>query len=232
MPFSVRRGSYRSIILKHTTSAAARQFLQKKTGKKIVSWYDKIIVWSARPLKQLRRSQIGNIFYYETSARLRSRALPRKCLTHCTRQVGRWDTQPFSLLAKFLPYLVHGCWRTYVVLVVSSSVWHVFFTLKHWLNCTPTCSVAMLVLFRSLCFCGGRRQRRRRCYARRDLSSMQRKAAKKDAWRPKCAAPRLVYDSALFFETFVYVCVRTTYEQMYSEKKKQKTRRSGLGMDM
>ena len=27
-----------------------------------------------------------------------SRALSGKWLTHCTRQVGRWDTQPFSLL--------------------------------------------------------------------------------------------------------------------------------------
>ena len=51
-------------------------------------------------------------------------------------------------------------------------------------------------------FCDGRRKRCR-CFVRRDLSSMQRKPAKKEAWRPKCAAPRLVYDSALFFETSI-----------------------------
>ena len=33
-----------------------------------------------------------------------------------------------------------------------------------------------------------------RCFVRRDLSSMRRKTAKKEAWRPKCAAPRLGYE--------------------------------------
>ena len=47
--------------------------------------------------------------------------------------------------------------------------------------------------FRSLCFRGGR-GKRWRCYIRRDLSSMQRKTAKKEAWRPKCVAPRLGYE--------------------------------------
>ena len=49
---------------------------------------------------------------------------------------------------------------------------------------------------------------------------MQRKTAKKEAWRPKCAAPRLVYDPVLFPETVVHVYVRTTYDQIYSAKKK------------
>ena len=48
------------------------------------------------------------------------------------------------------------------------------------------------------------------------LSSMQRKTAKKEAWRPKCAAPRLVCDSALFFETFMHVYVRRTYNTLVS----------------
>ena len=53
---------------------------------------------------------------------------------------------------------------------------------------------------------------------------MQRKIAKKKAWRPKCAAPRLVYDSTLFFETFMHVrvYVGTTYDQIYSMKEKKK----------
>ena len=45
--------------------------------------------------------------------------------------------------------------------------------------------------------------------------------AKKKAWRQKCAAPRLVYDSALFFETCMYVNVRITYDQVYLTKKKK-----------
>ena len=63
---------------------------------------------------------------------------------------------------------------------------------------------------------------------------MQRKTAKKEAWRPKCAGLRLVYDSALFFETFmdaVYV-VRTTKYTLVKKKKRKPLRRSGLGMDM
>ena len=50
------------------------------------------------------------------------------------------------------------------------------------------------------------------------LSSIQWKAAIKEAAWPKCAAPRLVYDSALFFETCMDVYVRTTYDQIYSAK--------------
>ena len=50
---------------------------------------------------------------------------------------------------------------------------------------------------------------------------MPRKTAK-EAWRPKCAAPRLVYDSALFFEIFMHVFARTTYNQIYSAKKKKR----------
>ena len=42
-------------------------------------------------------------------------------------------------------------------------------------------------------FCGCRRKSLR-CYVRRDLSSMQGKTTKKEAWRPKCAAPRLGYE--------------------------------------
>ena len=33
---------------------------------------------------------------------------------------------------------------------------------------------------------------------------MQRKTAKEEAWRPRCAAPRLVYYSALFLETILH----------------------------
>ena len=63
---------------------------------------------------------------------------------------------------------------------------------------------------------------------------MQRETAKKEAWRPKCAAPRLVYDSALVFETFMHAYVRTTYDEIHSAKKRKNPspRRSGLGMDM
>ena len=43
---------------------------------------------------------------------------------------------------------------------------------------------------------------------------------KKEAWRPECAAPRLVYDSALFFETFMHV--------LRMAGKKRKKLRSGL----
>ena len=50
---------------------------------------------------------------------------------------------------------------------------------------------------------------------------MQRKTAK-EAYRPTCAAPRLVDDAALFFETFRHVSVRTTYDQIYSGKEKKK----------
>ena len=50
--------------------------------------------------------------------------------------------------------------------------------------------------------------------------SMQRKTARKEAWWPKCAAPRLVYDATLFSETF-YARTRTyyNYDQIYSGKK-------------
>ena len=56
------------------------------------------------------------------------------------------------------------------------------------------------------------------CYVRRDLSSIQWKAATKEAEWPKCAALWLVYDLALFFETCMHVYVRTTYDQIYSGK--------------
>ena len=51
---------------------------------------------------------------------------------------------------------------------------------------------------------------------------MQRKTARKEAWRPKCAAPRLVYDSALFFETCMHVYVRTIRTTKYIQWKKKK----------
>ena len=72
------------------------------------------------------------------------------------------------------------------------------------------------------------------CYVRRDLSSIQWEAAIKEAEWPKCAAPRLVYDSALLFETFIMqVYVRTTFDQIYSAKTSNKRNgSSGLGMDM
>ena len=44
------------------------------------------------------------------------------------------------------------------------------------------------------------------------LSSIQWKAATKEAEWPKCAAPRLVYDSAFFFEcTYTYVLYTAKY---------------------
>ena len=46
-----------------------------------------------------------------------------------------------------------------------------------------------------------------RCYVRRDLSSKQRKTGKEEAWRPKCAAPRLGYErnrKATFYFIFIY----------------------------
>ena len=67
-----------------------------------------------------------------------------------------------------------------------------------------------------ICFRGGRRYRWRR-FVRRDLSSM--KTAEKEAWRPKCTAPKLVCEYALFLETFMHVYVpRTTHDQMHSAK--------------
>ena len=63
---------------------------------------------------------------------------------------------------------------------------------KHWLNFTATCSVAMLVLWK-LCFRGGR-WKRWICYVRQDMSPKQRKTRQKEAWRPKCSAPRLGYE--------------------------------------
>ena len=51
-----------------------------------------------------------------------------------------------------------------------------------------------------------------------EILSVQWKAAIKEAEWPTCAAPRLVYDSALFFETCLHVYVRTTYDQIYSVK--------------
>ena len=47
---------------------------------------------------------------------------------------------------------------------------------------------------------------------------IQVKSAIKEGEWPKCAAPRLVYSSALFFETCMHVCVRTTFDQIYSAK--------------
>ena len=60
------------------------------------------------------------------------------------------------------------------------------------------------------------------------LSSIQWKTAIKEAEWPKCAAPRLVYDSPLFFETCMHVYVHTrstTYDQIYSAKIKSIPRR-------
>ena len=65
---------------------------------------------------------------------------------------------------------------------------HIF----NWLNCTPAFSVAMLVLQKFVFL--WRSTKEVRCHVRRDLSSVQRKTAKKEAWRPKCAAPRLCYE--------------------------------------
>ena len=42
----------------------------------------------------------------------------------------------------------------------------------------------------------------------------------KEAEWPTSAASKLVYDSALFFEIFMHVYVRTTYDQKYSAKLK------------
>ena len=48
---------------------------------------------------------------------------------------------------------------------------------------------------------------------------MQRKTAKEEAWRPMCAAPRLVYDCTLLGD--IYARTRA-YDQIYSAKKKTK----------
>ena len=69
--------------------------------------------------------------------------------------------------------------------------------------------------FKSLCFSGGQRKRWI-CDVQRDMFLMQRNTAKKEAWRPRCAAHRLVYDSEFFLETFMHVYVRTTYDQIHS----------------
>ena len=44
------------------------------------------------------------------------------------------------------------------------------------------------------------------------LSSVQRKTAKKEAWRPK------VYGYERFFETFTHVYLSTSHDQIYSAK--------------
>ena len=43
---------------------------------------------------------------------------------------------------------------------------------------------------------------------------------------------KTAYDSALFFETFKHVYVRTTYDQIYSAKQTHTHRRSDFGMNM
>ena len=48
-----------------------------------------------------------------------------------------------------------------------------------------------------------------RCYVRRDLSSMQRKTTKKEAWQPKCAAPRLGYEQN---QKATYCCFYLGYQ--------------------
>ena len=104
----------------------------------------------------------------------------------------------------------------------STWVWLYCTIIMYWLNCTARCSVVMLPQsFRSLCFCGGRRKRWT-CYVRRDLLSMQRKTARKEAWRPNCAAPRLVHGSAPFFKTFVHVYVRTIRTTKYIQREKKR----------
>ena len=45
-------------------------------------------------------------------------------------------------------------------------------------------------------------------------------------------APRLVYDSAFFFETCIHVYVRTTYDQICPATIKINPQRQGLGMDI
>ena len=48
--------------------------------------------------------------------------------------------------------------------------------------------------------------------------------SKKEAWRPKCAAPRPVYDSAVFFRDF-YARIRTydVRRYIFGEKEEKKT---------
>ena len=60
------------------------------------------------------------------------------------------------------------------------------------------------------------------CPTRFVVDATENRKAAKDPWRPKCAAPRLVYDSALFFETFIHVYIRITYDQICSAIKKKK----------
>ena len=57
------------------------------------------------------------------------------------------------------------------------------------------------------------------------FSSIQWKAAIKEAEWPKCATSRLVHDLALFLETCMHVYVRTTYDQIYLAKIKSTPRR-------
>ena len=61
-------------------------------------------------------------------------------------------------------------------------------------------------------------------FLRRDLSSMQRKTAKKEAWRPKCTAPRLVYDSNIYARVvYMYTYVLCTRPNNSAKNKKETT---------
>ena len=74
----------------------------------------------------------------------------------------------------------------------------------------------MLVVFKFMFLWRSTTEVKTLCPAR--LPSTQRKLAK-EMWRPKSASPRLVYDSAFFFETFMHVYAHTMYDQIYSARK-------------
>ena len=65
---------------------------------------------------------------------------------------------------------------------------------SYWLKCTPTCSVAMLRCPFELRVFVAVDERPEGVMSDGILSPMQRKTTNKEAWRPKCAAPRLGYE--------------------------------------
>ena len=64
------------------------------------------------------------------------------------------------------------------------------------------------------------------CSTRFVVDATEKKTATEEAWRPKCAAPRLDGDSALFFETFmhVYARIKRWYHTAYRLLKKKHRR--------
>ena len=89
-----RKAWFLPLYCTENSVAAVERLFTKKSGKKSY----RIIVWPARPLKQIRIPHIGDRFYYEILARLMSRALSRrKWLTHCAQD--KWIV---GILNRFL----------------------------------------------------------------------------------------------------------------------------------